>query len=136
MKSAPPLSKSKRKRLRVKSDPGRPQLNVGSIASWWAGVARDDDKIDLQDLCSLLGVRPEFKEKLAFKTTPDRRLEIDIARYPESLPVAIGHAVVRFCTVAWMERILECELNRTADEVFMLNSIVDSEHFDTLSPAG
>lgn len=93
----------------IRSSPEKPKMTAESIGSWWAGVARDDDNMDLGTLVNLLDLPP--KGPLRFKTTTDKSLEIEFKDYPNSLPLLIGQAVVRMQEINLKILDIKIELN-------------------------
>lgn len=84
-----------------------PSLTVQSLASWWVGVCGDEDRMELGTISDLLGIDYETHRscprscqdsnhvlKFALRSSTEKQLQIRTECYPNSLPVAVGKAVL------------------------------------------
>jgi hypothetical protein len=74
-----------------------PEMDLQSVASFWAGIAGPEDTMHLGDIALLVWpLGQEEEPKVAFSTTRthDVRLELDIEKHPETLPVVVARTVL------------------------------------------
>jgi len=83
---------------------------LNGVVTRWLGITNDESTIDLGQLKWFLD-----GDEIRFKTDSSSTLYLDAATYPDSMPTAVGRAVLALREARLRIEILEADLNHNND---------------------